>query len=74
MKRQRTVQLALASGYGAEDVCLGITKAHSAPQSNSPGNPHEESAKAEATHKKAKQAEKQADSKLKEVRKVKRVG
>jgi hypothetical protein len=29
---------ALASGYGAEGVCLGSTKAHSATQSNSPGN------------------------------------
>ncbi len=53
---------ALASGYGSEGLCLGSTKAHSATQSNSPGpgNPHEESAKAEATHKNAKQAEKQA--------------
>jgi hypothetical protein len=47
---------ALASGYGSEGVCLGSTKAHSATPSNSPGNPHEESAKAEATHKKVKQA------------------
>jgi hypothetical protein len=52
---------ALASRYGAEGVCLGSTNAHSATQSNLPGNhSHEESAKAEATHKKAKQAEKQA--------------
>ncbi len=50
----------LASRYGAEGVCLGSTKAHSATQSNSPGSPHEGSAKAEATHKKAKKAEKQA--------------
>jgi hypothetical protein len=41
-------------------VCLGSTKAHSSTQSNSPGNPYEESAKAKATRTKAKQAEKQA--------------
>ena len=65
---------ALASRYGAEGVCLGSTKAHNATQSNSPGNPHEGSAKEEATHKKAKQEAGREASWLKEVKKVKRVG
>ncbi len=54
---------ALASGYGSEGVRVFRqhynTLRHSV-QLTQPSNPHEQSAKAKATHKKAKQAEEQA--------------
>jgi hypothetical protein len=56
----------VAFKYGAKGVCLGSTKAYSVTQSNSPGNPHKESARAEAAHKKrSRQRSSQRNRKVK---------
>ncbi len=65
---QATVRaLAFRYQYDAEGVCLGSTKAPSVTQSNSPSDPHKESA--EAAHTKAKIG--REASWLKKVRNVK---